>query len=78
MDDLQRNHQESDLPAGLSQPAQRALAAAGYTSLQQLTTLKANDIKRLHGVGPKTIVQLRQALRARGLSFAAEQADEAS
>jgi hypothetical protein len=59
-----------DLPSGLSKPAQRALAAAGYTNLKQLTQVSEADLGRLHGVGPKAIDQLRQALAASGLSFA--------
>jgi len=62
--------QESDLPAGLSAPALRALAGAGYTRLEQLSRVREADIKRLHGMGPKGIRLLRQALEAKGLSFA--------
>ena len=37
----QHKHEESesDLPAGLAKPAQRALAGAGYLRLEQLTKL---------------------------------------
>ena len=59
-----------NLPSGLSKPAQRALGAAGYTSLAQLTQVSEADLGRLHGVGPRTIEQLRQALAASGFSFA--------
>ena len=61
---------ESDLPTGLSKPAQRALAGAGYVRLEQLAKLSAADVKRLHGMGPKALEQLRRALAAKGLSFA--------
>jgi hypothetical protein len=60
---------ESELPAGASQPARRALALAGYTHLEQLTHARAADLLRLHGVGPKAIAVLRQALAERGLRF---------
>lgn len=63
-------HQESDFPAGLSEPARRALAGAGYTRLEQLSRVSEAEIKRLHGMGPKGIRLLREALAARGLSFA--------
>ncbi len=53
------NQREGDLPAGLSQPAQRALAGAGISQLQQLSSFREGEIK-----------QLRQALAERGLSFA--------
>jgi hypothetical protein len=60
----------SDLPAKLSQPALSALVLAGYTRLDIIAKLSENDILKLHGVGPKTIVELRAALSAKGLSFA--------
>ncbi len=61
---------DSDLPAGLSNPAQRALASAGITHLEQLTEFSEVQIKQLHGIGPKALSQLRSALQAKGLSFA--------
>jgi hypothetical protein len=30
------------------------------------------EIKQLHGIGPNAVAQLRRALAAQGLSFAAE------
>ena len=60
----------SDLPTGLGKPAQRALAAGGYSQLEQLTSVSESEIKQLHGIGPNAIEQLRQALAAKGLSFA--------
>jgi predicted flap endonuclease-1-like 5' DNA nuclease len=66
----QHDEQESDLPAGLSAPAQRALAGAGIRRLEQLTKISEAEVKRLHGIGPNAIRQLRQALDAKGLSFA--------
>ncbi len=56
----------------LSAPAVRALAGAGYTYLEQLTDVPVKDLKPLHGFGPKTVRQLREALAAHGLSFAGE------
>lgn len=64
--------QNSDLPAELSEPARRALLGAGYRHLEQLTKVRSAEIKRLHGVGPKAITQLRDSLGMRGLSFADE------
>jgi len=61
--------QESDLPK-LGAPAHRALAAAGIKSLDQLTRFSEAEIKQLHGIGPNALSKLRQALVARGLSFA--------
>jgi len=68
----QRDEQESDLPATLAAPARRALAGAGYTRLDQLTAISERELKKLHGMGPKAIGQLRAALDAKGLSFADE------
>ena len=59
-----------DLPAGLAQPALRALSAAGYTRLAQLTNVNEADLLKLHGMGPKAIDLLRIALKADGRSFA--------
>ncbi|MBD3917872.1 hypothetical protein H8B09_03835 [Paenibacillus sp. PR3] len=56
-------------PEGLAQPALRALRNAGITRLEQLTTLTEVEFKGLHGVGPKAVTLLRQALEAKGLSF---------
>lgn len=61
---------ESDLPAKLSQPALRALAGAGIHNLKQLSKFSESEIKKLHGMGPNGINQLRLALVAKGLSFA--------
>lgn len=66
----QQGEQESDLPRELSQPAWRALTDAGYWRLEQLTTIGEAEIKKLHGMGPKGIDQLRRTLSAKGLSFA--------
>jgi hypothetical protein len=59
-----------NLPAGLSKPAQRALANAGYTDLEQLTRVSAAELGKLHGMGPKAIEQLRLALAEHDLAFA--------
>jgi len=62
--------QESDFPTGIGKPARRALLGAGYSSLEQLTGVSEGELKKLHGMGPKALGVLREALRARGLSFA--------
>jgi hypothetical protein len=63
---------ENDLPAGLSQPALRALAGAGYFQLDQLSRVTEQDLKQLHGIGPRAMELLRRALQEKGLSFAGE------
>jgi hypothetical protein len=54
---------------GLSAPARRALAGAGYQFLEQLTEVRENDLAPLHGMGPTGIRALGEALKGRGLSF---------
>jgi hypothetical protein len=57
----------------LSQPARRALAAAGYTHLEQLAAIPPAVLLQLHGLGPKAIVSLRRDLAALGLALGAEE-----
>ncbi|GAA0550126.1 helix-hairpin-helix domain-containing protein [Chitinophaga japonensis] len=61
---------QHDLPPGLARPAQRALQAAGYTTLEKLSTLPEAEVARLHGIGPNALVLLKQAMQAKGLTFA--------
>jgi hypothetical protein len=60
----------NDIPATIGAPAHRALATAGYTHLAQLIAVSEAELLRLHGVGPKAIRLLREALTAQGLTFA--------
>lgn len=60
---------EEGFPKGLGQPALRALAAAGYTRVDQLTTAREKDLMALHGMGPKALGILKSALMTRGLAF---------
>ncbi|WP_338779842.1 DNA-binding protein [Metabacillus sp. FJAT-52054] len=59
----------SDFPPKLAKPAQRALAGAGYVRLEQLTEVSEKELLKLHGMGPKAIGQLREALQEKGLLF---------
>jgi len=59
---------DDDLPA-IGAPARRALHAAGITRLTHVADRTEGDLAALHGVGPRAIGLLRQALEARGLSF---------
>lgn len=63
--------EKSDLPK-LASPAQRALTGAGITRLVQLTKISEAELSRLHGIGPNAIKKLREALQAKGMSFADE------
>ena len=58
-----------DLPLGIGRPAHNALIHAGYLNLEQISKLKGSELGKLHGVGPKAIGIIPQALAARGLSF---------
>ena len=51
-------------------PARRALAEVGITQLRQLTRFSEKELLKLHGVGPKAIRLLREALATQGLDFA--------
>ena len=57
-------------------PATRALEAAGYTNLKQLTKVTESELAQLHGMGPKALGILRDTLKAQGLSFKHGQAGE--
>lgn len=63
---------EGGWPAGLSAPARRALAGAGYGQLEQLTRVSAPELLRLHGMGPRALEQLRRALAERGWRLAGD------
>ena len=58
----------SDFPK-IGAPATRALAAAGYTRLKQLTKVTEAELGQLHGMGPKALGILRETLKAKGWSF---------
>ena len=60
----------SDIPQNIGNPAQRALEGAGYTKLKQLAEVTESELHRLHGMGPKVLRILREALEAKGMSFA--------
>ena len=53
-------------------PATRALAAQGITKLSDLRDRRESDLLALHGVGPRAIRLLRDALEEHGMSFRAE------
>lgn len=50
-------------------PARRALGEIGITKLAQLTRYTEKELLALHGVGPKGIRMLREALAGMGLAF---------
>ncbi|WP_100444760.1 helix-hairpin-helix domain-containing protein [Glycomyces xiaoerkulensis] len=54
-----------DLPKAIGRPATRALANAGITTLDQVAELSDADLGAMHGVGPKAVRILREALENR-------------
>lgn len=50
-------------------PAERALQREGIHKLEQLTRWLESEVAALHGVGPKAVGILREALTAAGLQF---------
>jgi uncharacterized protein YdhG (YjbR/CyaY superfamily) len=56
-------------------PATRALDAAGYSRLEQLTKATEAELGQLHGMGPRALGILRETLKEKGLSFKADAAD---
>ena len=61
---------KTNLPSKLAKPAQRALAGADIITIEQLAKWSEKELMNLHGMGPKAMGQLREALNEKGLSFA--------
>jgi hypothetical protein len=61
--------ESSGIPARIGKPAYRALAAKGITELGRLTKFTENELLAMHGVGPKAVAILRDALAETGMSF---------
>lgn len=51
----------------VSAPAARALTSAGYIQLRQLANVPRSELSRLHGMGPKALRIIEEALAAHGL-----------
>lgn len=73
MQKQQTGNQPGDLPK-TSAPAQRALESIGITTLAQLSQHTRPAIAKLHGMGPKALGILQEALTAQGLTFAGDTA----
>ena len=59
----------SKLPAGIGRPALRALTAAGATSLHELCRFSEANLRQMHGVGPRALSLLKDALAREGLAL---------
>lgn len=53
----------------LASPARRALEHEGITTLEKLADFSEREILQLHGMGPRSMPILRNALQLQGLSF---------
>jgi len=51
-----------NFPRGVGEPALRAFARAGYTTVQELRHVPDAELLALHGVGPKAIRVIRAVL----------------
>lgn len=58
-----------DLPPAIGRPATRALAGAGLSSLEDVARHTESELLAMHGVGPKAIRILGEALGDRGMAF---------
>jgi len=52
-----------------SAPAERALAGAGLKKLEDLTKITEVELAKLHGMGPKSLRILKEALATTGLTY---------
>lgn len=58
-----------DLPKAIGRPATQALATAGIGNLDQVAQLTERELSAMHGVGPKAVRILREALESTGREF---------
>ncbi|WP_116245448.1 hypothetical protein [Nocardiopsis sp. FIRDI 009] len=60
---------DGDLPTAIGRPATRALLGAGLGTLAAVAAWSEKELLALHGVGPKAVRILKEALAARGMSL---------
>jgi len=58
-----------DLPDEIGKTAARELSVHGITSLRQVADHSRKELLAIHGVGPKAIAILGDALAAKGLHY---------
>lgn len=58
-----------DLPDEIGKTAARELSVHGVTSLRQVADHSKKELLAIHGVGPKAIAILGEALAAKGLDY---------
>lgn len=70
------NKPETGFLSKLGNPARNALEVNGITTLTELAKYSEREILKLHGMGPRSLPTLRQALMDAGLSFKDDQASK--
>lgn len=60
-----------DLPNAIGKTAARELSVHGITTLAQVAARSQKELLAIHGVGPKAIAILGEALAAQGLAYRA-------
>lgn len=58
-----------EFPQGLSQPALRAIQSHDIKNLQDLSQRTKKEVANFHGMGPKGVKLLEDALHEKGLAF---------
>lgn len=58
-----------DLPDAIGKTAARELSVNGITSLHEVAGRSTQELLAIHGVGPKAIRILGEALAEKGLAF---------
>lgn len=67
-----QSEMHSDLPQGIGKPARRALASNGIHTLKEVSTLTEKELLQLHGMGPKAVRILKEALAEQQLRLKSE------
>ncbi len=62
----------TDLPRNIGRPAMSALNGAGIVTLAELAERTSAEITALHGIGPKAVRLLTEALAEENLAWAAD------
>ncbi len=66
---MARKHDPNSPFPWIGEPALRALLHANINSMAELATWREKDVLALHGVGPKAVGILKEALAQQGLAF---------
>jgi predicted flap endonuclease-1-like 5' DNA nuclease len=58
-----------DLPDAIGKTAARELSLSGITTLRQVASHSKKELLAIHGVGPKALAILGEALADKGLDY---------